>query len=86
VFSLSGLCITFVFVMMVFFGLCIPSAEALSDFSQNNQGISGAITLWSLFLRAELHLGIVWDFVVEPIGSINLQKISHLCIFAPKFY
>jgi hypothetical protein len=32
VFSLSGLCVIFVFVVMIFFGLHIPSAEALSDF------------------------------------------------------
>jgi hypothetical protein len=32
VFSSSGLCVTFVFVVMVFFGLHIPSAEVLSDF------------------------------------------------------
>ncbi len=31
-FSLSGLCVIFVFVVMIFFGLHIPSAEALSDF------------------------------------------------------
>ncbi len=31
-FSSSGLCVMFVFVMMVFSGLRIPSAEALSDF------------------------------------------------------
>jgi hypothetical protein len=31
-FSLNGLCVTFVFVVMGFFGLHIPSAKALSDF------------------------------------------------------
>ncbi len=31
-FSLSGLCVMVVFVVMVFSGLCIPSAEALLDF------------------------------------------------------
>jgi len=32
VLSLSGLCVMFVFVMMVFSGLCTPNVEALSDF------------------------------------------------------
>jgi hypothetical protein len=31
-FSSSGLCVTFVFVVTVFSGLRIPSAEKLSDF------------------------------------------------------
>ncbi len=31
-------------------------------------------------------MGIVWDFLVEPIGSINLRKISSLCKFMPKFF
>jgi len=33
-----------------------------------------------------LHLGIVWDFLVEPIGSIDLRKISSLCRFVPRFF
>jgi hypothetical protein len=33
-----------------------------------------------------LHLGIVWDFLVEPIGSIDLRKISSLCKFVPMFF
>ncbi len=31
-FSLNGLCVTFVFVVMVFSSLRIPSAEVLSNF------------------------------------------------------
>jgi hypothetical protein len=31
-FSLSGLCVMFVFVVMVFSGLRIPNAKALPDF------------------------------------------------------
>jgi hypothetical protein len=31
-FSLSDLCITFIFVVTIFSGLRIPSAKALSDF------------------------------------------------------
>ncbi len=37
-------------------------------------------------MRAELHLGIVWDFLVEPIGSIDLRKISSLDRFVPRFF
>jgi hypothetical protein len=37
-------------------------------------------------LKAELHLGIVWDFLVEPIGSIGPRKISSLLRFVPRFY
>ncbi len=37
-------------------------------------------------MRAKLHLGIIWDFLVEPIGSINLRKISSLHRFVPKFF
>ncbi len=33
-----------------------------------------------------MHLGIVWDFLVEPIGSIDLRKISSLCRFVPTFF
>jgi hypothetical protein len=33
-----------------------------------------------------LHLGIVWDVLVEPIRSIDLRKISSLCRFVPKFF
>jgi hypothetical protein len=39
-----------------------------------------------IFLKAELHLGIVWDFLVELIGSNSLQKISSLHRFAPKLF
>jgi hypothetical protein len=45
-FSLSSLCVMFIFVVTVFSGLCIPSAEALPDLYLNNQGRSGAATLW----------------------------------------
>jgi hypothetical protein len=31
-FSMSGLCVTFVFVVTIFSGLHIPSVEALADF------------------------------------------------------
>ncbi len=37
-------------------------------------------------MRAKLHLGIVWDFLVEPIGSIDLRKISNLHRFVPMFF
>ncbi len=31
-------------------------------------------------------MGIVWDFLVELIGSIDLRKISSLCRFVPMFF
>ncbi len=37
-------------------------------------------------MKAELHLGIVSDFLVEPIGSIGLRKISSLPRFTPRFF
>ncbi len=37
-------------------------------------------------MRAKLHLGIVWDFLVHPIGSIDLRKISNLHRFVPMFF
>ncbi len=37
-------------------------------------------------MKVELHLGIVWDFLVEPIGSIDLRKISNLHRFVPMFF
>ncbi len=85
-FSSSSLCITFIFVVMGFSNLCIPSVEALSNFYLNNQGRLGATNLWRCCLKAELHLGIIWDFLVEPIGSIGLRKILSLRKFAPKFF
>ncbi len=33
-----------------------------------------------------MHLGIVWDFLVESIGSIDLRKISSLHRFVPRFF
>ncbi len=37
-------------------------------------------------MKVELHLGIIWDFLVEPIGSISLRKISSLRRFVPRFF
>ncbi len=84
--SSSGLCVTFIFVVMGVSDLCIPSVEALPDFYLNNQVRLGARTLWRCCLKAKLHLGIVWDILVEPIGSIGLRKILSSCRFAPRFF
>ncbi len=39
-----------------------------------------------MLLGVELHMGIVWDFLVEPIGSIGFRKILSLRRFAPRFF